>query len=74
MFDNRMFQDRAIFLTGGGTGLGRSMALHFASLGARMFKARAAKRATRLVMFGILPRSKPPPIRLSNGLVTSIRW
>lgn len=39
MFDNRMFQDRAIFLTGGGTGLGRSMALHFASLGARMFIA-----------------------------------
>jgi NAD(P)-dependent dehydrogenase (short-subunit alcohol dehydrogenase family) len=28
---------RAIFLTGGGTGLGRSMALHFARLGARMF-------------------------------------
>jgi NAD(P)-dependent dehydrogenase (short-subunit alcohol dehydrogenase family) len=28
---------RAIFLTGGGTGLGRSMALHFAKLGARMF-------------------------------------
>jgi NAD(P)-dependent dehydrogenase (short-subunit alcohol dehydrogenase family) len=32
-----MFKDRAIFLTGGGTGLGRSMALHFAMLGARMF-------------------------------------
>src|SRR5947209_7158809 len=32
-----MFKDRAIFLTGGGTGLGRSMALHFALLGARMF-------------------------------------
>lgn len=32
-----MLKDRAIFLTGGGTGLGRSMALHFALLGARMF-------------------------------------
>src|ERR1700726_1783029 len=32
-----MLKDRAIFLTGGGTGLGRSMALHFAMLGARMF-------------------------------------
>jgi len=30
-------QSRAIFLTGGGTGLGRSMALHFAKLGARLF-------------------------------------
>src|SRR4051812_40428907 len=32
-----MLKDRAIFLTGGGTGLGRSMALHFALLGARLF-------------------------------------
>jgi NAD(P)-dependent dehydrogenase (short-subunit alcohol dehydrogenase family) len=32
-----MLQNRTIFLTGGGTGLGRSMALHFAMLGARMF-------------------------------------
>src|ERR1700682_5490216 len=33
-----MLKDRAIFLTGGGTGLGRSMALHFAMLGARIFR------------------------------------
>ena len=39
MFDKSMFKGRAIFLTGGGTGLGRSMALHFASLGARVFIA-----------------------------------
>src|ERR1700675_314212 len=32
-----MLKGRAIFLSGGGTGLGRSMALHFATLGARMF-------------------------------------
>jgi len=32
-----MLKDRAIFLTGGGTGLGRSMALRFAELGARIF-------------------------------------
>src|ERR1700688_2283151 len=32
-----MLKGRAIFLSGGGTGLGRSMALHFAVLGARMF-------------------------------------
>jgi NAD(P)-dependent dehydrogenase (short-subunit alcohol dehydrogenase family) len=37
MFQADLLKDRAIFLTGGGTGLGRSMALHFASLGARMF-------------------------------------
>jgi NAD(P)-dependent dehydrogenase (short-subunit alcohol dehydrogenase family) len=39
VFDKNMFKGRAIFLTGGGTGLGRSMALHFASLGARVFIA-----------------------------------
>jgi len=32
-----MLKDRAIFLTGGGTGLGRSMALHLAMLGAHIF-------------------------------------
>src|SRR6202023_1635779 len=32
-----MLKGRALFLTGGGSGLGRSMALHFAMLGARMF-------------------------------------
>jgi NAD(P)-dependent dehydrogenase (short-subunit alcohol dehydrogenase family) len=37
MFKNDLLEDRAIFLSGGGTGLGRSMALHFASLGAKMF-------------------------------------
>ncbi len=37
MFQQEMLKDRAIFLTGGGTGLGRSMALRFAELGARIF-------------------------------------
>ena len=37
MFQRDMLKDRAIFLTGGGTGLGRSMALHFAMLGSRIF-------------------------------------
>ena len=37
MFQSDLLKDRAIFLTGGGTGLGRSMALQFARLGARMF-------------------------------------
>jgi NAD(P)-dependent dehydrogenase (short-subunit alcohol dehydrogenase family) len=37
VFQPNMLQNRAIFLTGGGTGLGRSMALHFALLGARVF-------------------------------------
>src|SRR5260370_29338248 len=32
-----MLKDRAFLLTGGGTGLGRSMALRFATLGARIF-------------------------------------
>jgi NAD(P)-dependent dehydrogenase (short-subunit alcohol dehydrogenase family) len=37
MFEPDMFKDRCFFLTGGGSGLGRSMSLHFALLGARMF-------------------------------------
>jgi NAD(P)-dependent dehydrogenase (short-subunit alcohol dehydrogenase family) len=37
MFQENLLKGRAIFLTGGGTGLGRSMALRFAELGARMF-------------------------------------
>ena len=37
MFKEDLLKGRAIFLTGGGTGLGRAMALRFAELGARMF-------------------------------------
>jgi len=37
VFHEDLLKDQAIFLTGGGTGLGRSMALRFANLGARMF-------------------------------------
>ena len=37
MFQKDLLKDRAIFLTGGGSGLGRSMALRFAELGARIF-------------------------------------
>ena len=37
MFQSDLLKSKVIFLTGGGTGLGRSMALHFASLGARLF-------------------------------------
>lgn len=37
MFKENLLQGRTIFLTGGGTGLGRAMALHFSQLGARMF-------------------------------------
>jgi NAD(P)-dependent dehydrogenase (short-subunit alcohol dehydrogenase family) len=37
VFQTDTLKDRAIFLSGGGSGLGRSMALRFASLGARLF-------------------------------------
>lgn len=37
MFQRDLLRGRAIFVTGGGTGLGRSMALRFSELGARMF-------------------------------------
>ncbi len=39
MFQSDLFQGRTILITGGGTGLGRSMALRFAELGAKMFLA-----------------------------------
>jgi NAD(P)-dependent dehydrogenase (short-subunit alcohol dehydrogenase family) len=37
VFQQDLLKGRAIFLSGGGTGLGRAMALRFAGLGARMF-------------------------------------
>jgi NAD(P)-dependent dehydrogenase (short-subunit alcohol dehydrogenase family) len=37
LFQKNLLASKNIFLTGGGTGLGRSMALHFGSLGARIF-------------------------------------
>jgi NAD(P)-dependent dehydrogenase (short-subunit alcohol dehydrogenase family) len=37
VFQQDLLKGRAIFLTGGGTGLGRSMALQFAKLSARLF-------------------------------------
>jgi NAD(P)-dependent dehydrogenase (short-subunit alcohol dehydrogenase family) len=37
LFQKDLLKSKTIFLTGGGTGLGRSMALHFARLGARLF-------------------------------------
>jgi len=37
VFQRELLKGRAIFLTGGGTGLGRSMALRFSELGARLF-------------------------------------
>lgn len=37
MFQADLLKGRAIFLSGGGSGLGRSMAIAFAKLGARMF-------------------------------------
>lgn len=37
MFQSDLLKDRAILITGGGTGLGRSMALRFAELGAGLF-------------------------------------
>jgi NAD(P)-dependent dehydrogenase (short-subunit alcohol dehydrogenase family) len=37
VFQKDLLKDRGIFLSGGGTGLGRSMALYFAALGAKVF-------------------------------------
>src|SRR3984893_10888400 len=39
MFQKGLFEGRTILITGGGTGLGRSMALRFADLGAHIFLA-----------------------------------
>ncbi len=36
MFEKSLLQDKVIIVTGGGTGLGRSMALRFAELGAKL--------------------------------------
>jgi NAD(P)-dependent dehydrogenase (short-subunit alcohol dehydrogenase family) len=49
VFQKNLLEKRAIFLTGGGTGLGRSMALRFAELGARMFLAGRREEPLRKV-------------------------
>src|SRR5256885_14330250 len=38
MFQKDLLEDGAIFITGGGSGLGRSMALRFSELGAHLFR------------------------------------
>jgi NAD(P)-dependent dehydrogenase (short-subunit alcohol dehydrogenase family) len=54
LFQPDLLKGRAIFLTGGGTGLGRSMALHFAKLGARMFIVGRREEPLKAVCEGIL--------------------
>src|ERR1700732_2389236 len=49
MFQPEMFKGRAIFISGGGTGLGRSMALHFAQIGAKIFIVGRRKEPLRNV-------------------------
>src|SRR5215472_14039408 len=39
MFQKDLLNGRGVFITGGGTGLGRSMSLRLAELGAKMFLA-----------------------------------
>ena len=45
MFQPDLLKSRTILITGGGTGLGRSMALRFAELGAQYFSRRPPRRA-----------------------------
>jgi NAD(P)-dependent dehydrogenase (short-subunit alcohol dehydrogenase family) len=47
MFQTDLLKGRTILITGGGTGLGRSMALRFAELGANIFLA--GRRVERLI-------------------------
>ena len=37
MFKDNLLKDKSILVTGGGTGLGKEMATHFASLGAKIY-------------------------------------
>lgn len=48
MFEADLLKGRAILVTGGGTGLGRSMALRFAELGAKVFLAGRREEPLRL--------------------------
>ena len=37
MFKDNLLKNKSILVTGGGTGLGKEMATHFASLGAKIY-------------------------------------
>jgi NAD(P)-dependent dehydrogenase (short-subunit alcohol dehydrogenase family) len=54
VFREDLLKGRAIFLTGGGSGLGKSMALHFAGLGARMYLVGRREEPLRVVCDEIL--------------------
>jgi NAD(P)-dependent dehydrogenase (short-subunit alcohol dehydrogenase family) len=54
VFQPDMLKGRAIFISGGGSGLGRSMALHFAALGAQMFLVGRREQPLREVCDEIL--------------------
>jgi len=63
LFQRELLKGRAIFLTGGGPGLGRSMALRFAELGARMFLVgRRERAASRNVPTKFTVRVAPLPL------------
>jgi NAD(P)-dependent dehydrogenase (short-subunit alcohol dehydrogenase family) len=49
VFQPDLFKNRAIFLSGGGSGLGRSMALSFSSLGAKIFMVGRREEPLRTV-------------------------
>jgi citronellol/citronellal dehydrogenase len=58
MFEKNLLAGRTILITGGGTGLGRSMSLRMAGLGAKMFLVGRREEPLREVAEEI--RAAPP--------------
>lgn len=59
MFQSDLLKGRTIFITGGGTGLGRSMALRFAELGASLFLVARREEPLRQTAEEIRARGAP---------------
>ena len=73
MFQTDLFKGRNILITGGGTGLGRSMALRFAELGANIFLVARREEPLKETAEAIRER-EPAPLIFPRIFAISARW
>ena len=63
MFESGLLKGKSIIITGGGTGLGKSMATRFAELGADLVITKSAPNSANRVAMDF-PNPVPPPVTI----------